>query len=82
MSTEESNSVCTQTFVALDRWLNHVGREKGDKALEVVRSAMRNNLDANITYYEAVAKGAELNGNLQFAARYKLLVSLYRGLLG
>jgi hypothetical protein len=71
---------CRQTFAILDKWLNQVGQEKGDQALNIVRGAIQNNLDANVTYYEELAKQAEQNGQTELAAKNRLLARLYKGL--
>jgi hypothetical protein len=53
MLADTSNGdYCTQTFVALDKWLQQAASEKGTGALKAVKSAFENNIDVNITYYE------------------------------
>jgi len=71
----------TQTFAILDKWLNNVAEEKGEQALQAVKKAVENNLNANVTYYEDVAKEADRNGEHQLATRNRLLAKLYSELL-
>ena len=78
---EELSNYCSQTFVVLDKWLNQIGAEKGEEALHIVQQAIQNNLTANLTYYESLAKEATENGHDALASRYRLLAKLYRGLL-
>jgi hypothetical protein len=77
----ELYNYCSQTFVVLDKWLNQIGTEKGDEALQIVKDAIENNVKANIAYYENLAKEAEDNGLDELAAKHKLLARLYKGLL-
>jgi len=74
------SNYCSQTFVILDKWLNQVGGEKGEEALSIVKSALQNNIRANITYYEGLAREAENNGLNELASRNRLLAKLYTGL--
>jgi hypothetical protein len=78
---ESLSNYCSQTFVVLDKWLNQVGAEKGDKALQIVKDAIENNLKANITYYENIVNAAEENGLTELASRHLLMARLYKGLL-
>ncbi|AFU58982.1 hypothetical protein Ngar_c20500 [Candidatus Nitrososphaera gargensis Ga9.2] len=78
---EQVSSYCTQTFVILDKWLNQLGREKGDEALKIIKEALRNNTKANITYYQEFAKEAKENGHVELASQNMLLARLYKGLL-
>jgi hypothetical protein len=71
---------CTQTFVALDKWLQQTASEKGTGALKAIKSALENNVDANITYYEYLATEAEKTGQSPIAAQNRLLASLYKAL--
>lgn len=75
------STYCSQTFVILDKWLNQVGGEKGEQALGIVKSALQNNIRANMTYYEGLAKEAENNGEHELASRNRLLAKLYKGLV-
>ena len=71
---------CTQTFVALDKWLQQVASEKGTGALRAIKSALENNIDANITYYEYLATEAEKTGQSPIVAQSRLLAGLYKAL--
>jgi len=72
---------CTQTFTVLDKWLVQVSLEKGEQALEEVKRKMQNNMNANVTYYEGLAKDFASNGQKELAAKNELLAKLYKGLL-
>ena len=79
--TDTSNGdYCTQTFVALDKWLQQVASEKGTGALKAIKSALENNIDANITYYEYLATEAEKTGQSPIVAQNRLLAGLSRAL--
>jgi hypothetical protein len=79
--TDTSNGdYCTQTFVALDKWLQQVASEKGTGALKAIKSAFENNIDANITYYEYLATEAEKTGQSPIVAQNTLLAGLYKAL--
>lgn len=78
---ENLSSYCTQTFVILDKWLNQMGQEKGEEAIKIIKEAMLNNIKANITYYQGLAKEAEGNGHTELASQNMLLARLYKGLL-
>lgn len=83
-SNEESEGIpnyCGQIFVIMDKWLNQQADKKGDKALKIVNDAIRNNIKANMTYYEGLAKAAQQNGQKDLASRNRLLARLYKGLL-
>ena len=78
---DQLSSYCSQTFVILDKWLNEIGKAKGEQSLEMVRHALHNNIKANVTYYESIANEAQKNGQTELANRNKLLAKLYKGLL-
>ena len=80
MVAKESN-YCAQMFIALDKWLNQAGTEKGDKALKMVSGTFQNNIHANVTYYTTLAEEAKKKGEMKLAARNELLARLYRELL-
>ncbi len=75
------SNYCSQTFIILDKWLHQISKEKGAEALTIVKSALQNNIKANMTYYEELAKQAEKNGQHELASRNGLLAKLYMGLL-
>jgi hypothetical protein len=78
----EKENYCSQTFVALDKWLNKAAAENGDEALKIVKENFQNNVKANLTYYEGLAEEAEKSGQKKLASKHRLLVSLYKELLG
>lgn len=78
---ERLSGYCSQTFVILDKWLNEIGKAKGEESLEIVRHALHNNIKANVTYYEGIAVEAQKIGQTELANRNKLLAKLYKGLL-
>jgi hypothetical protein len=65
----------------LDKWLNKVGAECGDKALKIVQDNFQNNIKANVTYYENLVEEAEKSGEKKLASKHRLLVRLYKELL-
>jgi hypothetical protein len=75
------SNYCSQTFVILDKWLTQIGIEKGDDALEIVKEAFQNNINANMTYYETVANEAEKRGENEIASQNRRIAKLYKGLL-
>ena len=81
MVDAKENNYCTPVFVALDKWLNQAGVEKGDKALKMVSDAFQNNIKANVTYYTSLADEAKKKGELKLAAQNELLAKLYKELL-
>ncbi len=80
MADTSTGDYCTQTFVALDKWLQQVASEKGTDALKAVKSVLENNIDSNITYYEYLATEAEKTGQSPIVAQNRLLAGLYRAL--
>lgn len=76
----EKENYCTQTFIALDKWLNRVGAESGEKAVKIVKDNFQNNIQANVTYYEDLAEEAEKNGQKNLASRHRLIAKLYKEL--
>lgn len=80
LTDTSTGDYCTQTFVALDKWLQQVASEKETGALKAVKSAFENNIDANITYHEYLATEAEKTGQSPIVAQNRLLAGLYRAL--
>jgi hypothetical protein len=82
LSNEQTlSNYCAQTFTILDKWLNQVALEKGQGALSIVKAALHNNLQANVTYYEQVANELEQRGETKLVEKNRLLAYLYKGLL-
>lgn len=77
----EISTFCNQTFVILDRWLNQIGREKGKDASRIVKETFQNNIKANLSYYESIAKNADENEQHEIAATNRLMAKLYKGFL-
>ena len=72
---------CTQTFRALDDWLQESATTKGEASMEDVRRLFHNDLRANIHYYNHCAMDFEANNEKELAAKYRLIGKLYEGIL-
>lgn len=76
------STYCGQTFAMLDRWLIRIGNENNpEEASKIVKTTFQNNIKANITYYEELAKAANESHQKKMAATHRLIANLYKEFL-
>lgn len=81
-SDGEISTYCGRTFAMLDKWLIRIGNDNNAKdASKIVKRVFQNNIKANISHYEYIAKAAEESHQEKTAATNRLIANLYKGFL-
>ena len=78
----KTSTYCGQTFAMLDKWMLQIAEERGAEiAFRKVKETFENNIKANVSYYEELAKIAQENNKGQNAEANLLMAKLYKGFL-